>query len=65
MIFLFIFPWILNFISTFDPVLAINAILLVLGPTGTDQAIALVVAFLAVLVPSMIGAAITAEEEEY
>ncbi|MFX0068823.1 MAG: hypothetical protein ACFFA1_07440 [Promethearchaeota archaeon] len=65
MIFLFIFPWILNFVSTLDPVLAFNAILLLLGPTGTDQAIAIVVAFLAVLVPSMIGAAITAEEEEY
>lgn len=65
LIFLFIFPWILNFISTFDPVLAVNAILLVLGPTGTDQAIAIVVAFVAVLVPSLIGAAITHEEEEY
>ncbi|MFX1486574.1 MAG: hypothetical protein ACFFBS_05715 [Promethearchaeota archaeon] len=64
MIFLFIFPWILNFISTSDPILSFTAILTLLGPTVTDQAIAIVVAFLAVLVPSMIGAAITAEEEE-
>jgi hypothetical protein len=63
MIILFVIPFGLNMVSTMDPVVSFNSILALLGPDTVQQAISLIVAFVALLVPAAIGGAITKEKE--
>ena len=59
MILLFAIPIAFTTITTYDPMLSIQIVLITLGATAADQAITIIVAFVAILIPAVIGGSIT------